>query len=112
MRTRRLLLAASALSTLTFGCSKATPNEPPPGNPKGTFYDANIAPPVLDATPVAVDAPREAAPEDAAMPADAARDAPRDAAVRRDAGAAVRAPVPIYANTKGSTYDKGQDPLE
>jgi len=129
MRTRRLLLAASALSTLTFGCAKDKA-EPPPGNPKGVHYDAAlVTPPIADAAPGdAGSAPGDAgsapvdagsAPGDAGSspnaPSDAAPDGPRDAGAPRDApkDAARRPPdARIYANPKGSTYDKGQDPLE
>jgi hypothetical protein len=42
MRTRRLLLATTALSTaaLLQACSKKEVIEPIPGNPKGSMYDA------------------------------------------------------------------------
>jgi hypothetical protein len=42
MRTRRLLLATTALSTaaLLQACSKKEVIEPIPGNPKGSTYDA------------------------------------------------------------------------
>lgn len=120
MRTRRLLLAASALSTLTFGCAKDKPvgktdegtSEPLPGNPKGTFYDANLATP--DPVPPSADAatPRDAAPAPPDAGVDAALDGPRDAP--RDAAAVPRRPpdARIYANPKGAHYDKGQDPLD
>lgn len=115
MRTRRLLLAASALSTLTFGCAKDKA-EPPPGNPKGVHYDAAlVTPTIADAAP----GDAGSAPSDAGSsldaPGDAAPDGPRDAGTPRDApkDAARRPPdARIYANPKGSTYDKGQDPLE
>jgi len=45
MRSRRLLLAASALSTLTFCKQEPEKSKPLPGNPKGTFYDAAMASP-------------------------------------------------------------------
>ncbi len=104
MRTRRLLLAASALSTLAFGCTKDKAGgvtdhgtaEPLPGNPKGTFYDdAMVTPPLPD--PVAVDAAtRDAPSRDAAVrpPSDAPNDAgtPRDAAVRPPSDAPNDAP--------------------
>lgn len=113
MRTRRFLLAASALSTLTFckpekplpevlplpGNPKGTMYDaamiapppdaevlPLPGNPKGTMYDAGIAPMKPDAA-ASVDAP--AAPRDAPT-------APRDG----------RRPLP--GNPKGSFYDTGK----
>ena len=107
MRTKRLLLAASALSS-TLACKdeKPLPGNPKgvfyedaaplPGNPKGTFYDADVAipPPIVDA----------AVPD---APVDAAR-APRDAAAPRDAGRAPRdARSELYTNPKGSFYDKG-----
>jgi hypothetical protein len=110
MRNRRLLLAVSALSTLTF-CRKGNdaPVVPPPpdaevlplpGNPKGTLYDAGLAPPTLDAA---------AAPADAATaPKDAAA-VPRDAAVRRPRPP--RDGASLVANPKGSFYDKNiKDP--
>ncbi len=114
MRTRRLLLAASALSTLGFGCTNDKPvqktgegtTQPLPGNPKGTFYDdAMVVPPRPD--PVAVDAAprssRDAARDDAGLPRDAPndpglpRDAPNDAGLPRDADVAPRDAAPADA---------------
>lgn len=123
MKRRRLLLAASALSTLTF-CKKGDEpvTQPLPGNPKGTFYDAAVVPPpppdaevrefpanpkgtfydagleplALDATVVAADAGR--------APADAAR-TPADAA-KKPTPPQDREPLPLPGNPKGSYYDK------
>lgn len=130
------MLAASALSTLTFGCSKQ-PTEPKrdpdttqplPGNPKGTFYDdAMVAPVVPDASLAAADAeirPLPGNPKgtlyDAGVgvkpsPPDASlRPLPRDAAVvppPRDAAIRRTPPdgPPLKSNPKGSLYDKGHD---
>ena len=121
MRTKRLLLAASALSTLTFGCSKDRPKQEPesqplPGNPKGTFYDAAIAPPPppepVDAAARVIPPPGnpkgtfyDAGATPPALDAGVPDAAPVDARVRR------RAPpqAPLNSNPKGSFYDKGLD---
>lgn len=110
MRARRFLLAASALSTLTFcGKDKPQPEQNLPGNPKGTFYDAGVverypANPkgtfydagMVPSVPVderdAATPPRDAT-DAAVRPRDAAStppgDATTDAAVPRDAAIAV-----------------------
>ncbi len=116
MRTKRLLLAASALSTLTFGCSKDTPKQEPesrplPGNPKGTFYDAAVAPPPEpDAAPRVIPPPGnpkgtlyDAGAAPSALDAGVPDAAPSDARVRRPDKA------PLNSNPKGSFYDKGLD---
>lgn len=103
MRTRRLLLAASALSTLAFGCTKDKPGdkpeitgEPLPGNPKGSIYDAGLEPlqppdASVGVQPVAPDAAVVAPPP-------------------RDAGLQIKVEPMIRGNPKGSRYDKGLDP--
>lgn len=119
MRRRRLLLAASALSTLTF-CKKSDETQPLPGNPKGTFYDAAAVPPppppdVVEEYPAnpkgafydAGLAPPalDAAAVDAAPPKDAVV-APKDAARKR-----VPPRPPLNSNPKGSFYDNNlKDP--
>jgi hypothetical protein len=107
MRTRRFLLAASALSTLAFGCTKDKPSdkpeitgEPLPGNPKGSLYDANVMepPPLVDAATAVAPVVRDAADAEVPPP--------------RDAGLQIKPGPTIRGNPKGSRYDKGLDPNE
>jgi hypothetical protein len=113
MRTKRLLLATTALSTMTLasGCGKerihGNPKgsfyddaavQPLPANPKGSFYDDGMAPKptaTASATAIATDGPP---PPPSAT---AAATTPKPSAT-------VGPVVPrMPANPKGSHYDKG-----
>jgi hypothetical protein len=132
MRTRRLLLATTALSTaaLLQACSKKEVIEPIPGNPKGSMYDAGQ----VEESPTRGTTEGSSAGEGLAQGPGGAANAPADAAAdasatganatganATDAGksdAAAPPPPdltatplptvrPLPGNPKGSRYDSG-----